>query len=183
MNKIKNFLERNKNKFIGFIIFILGVGLIVYEIIHSGIIQNWWNSLSVEVQATIIIVAILTIVLVVVGIASFLYIKFLRHLGILAGEKVNKKINNKSYSNTGDIRKWIILMLIHILNNILEYKQMIIANSLWIYSFAKFEKIDEFKGMVELAHHFELISDKEKGELTNLILNDALLVDKYFKKN
>lgn len=41
MNKIKNFLERNKNKFIGFIIFILGVGLIVYEIIHSGIIQNW----------------------------------------------------------------------------------------------------------------------------------------------
>lgn len=69
------------------------------------------------------------------------------------------------------------------LNNILEYKQMIIANSLWIYSFAKFEKIDEFKGMVELAHHFELISDKEKGELTNLILNDALLVDKYFKKN
>ncbi len=54
----------------------------------------------------------------------------------------------------------------YILNNILEYKQMIIANSLWIYSFAKFEKIDEFKGMVELAHHFELISDKEKGELT-----------------
>ena len=51
MNKIKNFLEGNKNKFIGFIIFILGVGLIVYEIIHSGIIQNWWNSLSVEVQA------------------------------------------------------------------------------------------------------------------------------------
>ena len=46
-----------------------------------------------------------------------------------------------------------------------------------------FEKIDEFKGMVELAHHFELISDKEKGELTNLILNDALLIDKYFKKN
>ena len=86
MNKVKNFLERNKNKFIGFIIFILGVGLIVYEIIHSGIIQNWWNSLSV-------------------GIASFLYIKFLRHLGRLAGEKVNKKINNKSYSNTGDIRK------------------------------------------------------------------------------
>ena len=36
--------------------------------------------------------------------------------------------------------------------------------------------------MVELAHHFELISDKEKEELTNLILNDALLVDKYFKK-
>lgn len=71
----------------------------------------------------------------------------------------------------------------YILNNILEYKQMIIANSLWIYSFAKFEKIDEFKGMVELAHHFELISDKEKGELTNLILNDALLVDKYFKKS
>lgn len=71
----------------------------------------------------------------------------------------------------------------YILNNILEYKQMIIANSLWIYSFAKFEKIDEFKGMVELAHHSELISDKEKGELTNLILNDALLVDKYFKKN
>ena len=173
MNKIKNFLERNKNKFIGFIIFILGVGLIVYEIIHSGIIQNWWNSLSVEVQATIIIVAILTIVLLVVGIASFLYIKFLRHLGRLAGEKVNKKINNKSYSNKGDIRKWIILMLI----------QMIIDNSLWIYSFAKFEKIDEFKGMVELAHHFELISDKEKEELTNLILNDALLVDKYFKKN
>ena len=102
MNKIKNFLERNKNKFIGFIIFILGVGLIVYEIIHSGIIQNWWNSLSVEVQATIIIVAILTIV---VGIASFLYIKFLRHLGRLAGEKVNKKINNKSYSNKGEIRK------------------------------------------------------------------------------
>ena len=96
---------RNKNKFIGFIIFILGVGLIVYEIIHSGIIQNWWNSLSVEVQATIIIVAILTIVLLVVGIASFLYIKFLRHLGRLAGEKVNKKINNKSYSNKGDIRK------------------------------------------------------------------------------
>lgn len=71
----------------------------------------------------------------------------------------------------------------YILNNILEYKQLIIANSLWIYSFAKFEKIDEFKGMVELAHHFELISDKEKGELTNLILNDALLVDKYFKKS
>ena len=93
MNKVKNFLERNKNKFIGFIIFILGVGLIVYEIIHSGIIQNWWNSLSV------------TIVLLVVGIASFLYIKFLRHLGRLAGEKVNKKINNKSYSNKGDIRK------------------------------------------------------------------------------
>ena len=171
MNKIKNFLERNKNKFIGFIIFILGVGLIVYEIIHSGIIQNWWNSLSVEVQATIIIVAILTIVLLVVGIASFLYIKFLRHLGRLAGEKVNKKINNKSYSNKGDIRKWIILMLIPI------------YNSLWIYSFVKFEKIDEFKGMIELAHHFELISDKEKGELTNLILNDALLIDKYFKKN
>ena len=114
MNKIKKFLERNKNKFIGFIIFILGVGLIVYEIIHSGIIQNWWNSLSVEVQATIIIVAILTIVLLVVGIASFLYIKFLRHLGRLAGEKVNKKINNKSYSNKGDIRKWISLMLIPI---------------------------------------------------------------------
>lgn len=37
--------------------------------------------------------------------------------------------------------------------------------------------------MVEIAHHFELISDKEKEELTNLILNDALLVDKYFKKN
>lgn len=71
----------------------------------------------------------------------------------------------------------------YMLNNILEYKQMIIANSLWIYSFAKFEKIDEFKGMVEIAHHFELISDKEKQELTNLILNDALLVDKYFKKN
>lgn len=105
MNKIKNLLERNKNKFIGFIIFILGVGLIVYEIIHSGIIQNWWNSLSVEVQATIIIVAILTIVLLGVGIASFLYIKFLRHLGRLAGEKVNKKINNKSYLNKGDIRK------------------------------------------------------------------------------
>ena len=31
----------------------------------------------------------------------------------------------------------------YILNNILEYKQMIIDNSLWIYSFAKFEKIDE----------------------------------------
>lgn len=30
----------------------------------------------------------------------------------------------------------------YILNNILEYKQMIIANSLWIYSFAKFEKIE-----------------------------------------
>lgn len=57
----------------------------------------------------------------------------------------------------------------YILNNILEYKQMIIDNSLWIYSF--------------VAHHFELISDKEKQELTNLILNDALLVDKYFKKN
>ena len=42
----------------------------------------------------------------------------------------------------------------YILNNILEYKQMIIDNSLWIYSFAKFEKIDEFKGMVEIAHHF-----------------------------
>lgn len=78
---------------------------------------------------------------------------------------------NKSYAYT------------YILNNILEYKQMIIANSLWIYSFAKFEKIDEFKGMIELVHHFELISDKEKEELTNLILNDALLVDKYFKKN
>lgn len=28
----------------------------------------------------------------------------------------------------------------YILNNILEYKQMIIDNSLWIYSFAKFKK-------------------------------------------
>lgn len=98
MNKIKNFFDRNKNKFIGFVVFILGVGLIIYEIMRSRIIQTWWNTLSVEVQATILIVALLTIVLLGVGIASFLFIKFLRHLGRLAGEKVNKKINNKSYS-------------------------------------------------------------------------------------
>ncbi len=95
MNKIKNFLEKNKNKFVGFIIFILGVGLIVYEIIHSGIIQNWWNSLSVEVQATTLIVAILTIVILVASGLLLLYIKFLRHLGKLAGQKVSKKINSK----------------------------------------------------------------------------------------
>ena len=56
----------------------------------------------------------------------------------------------------------------YMLNNILEYKQMIIDNSLWIYSFAKFEKIDEFKGMVEIAHHFELISDKRKTRTNKL---------------
>ncbi len=95
MNKIKNFFDRNKNKFVGFVVFILGVGLIVYEIIHSGIIQNWWNSLSVEVQATTLIVAILTIVILVASGLLLLYIKFLRHLGKLAGQKASKKINSK----------------------------------------------------------------------------------------
>lgn len=95
MNKIKNFFDRNKNKFIGFVVFILGVGLIVYKIIHSGIIQNWWNSLSVEVQATTLIVAILTIVILVASGLLLLYIKFLRHLGKLTGQKASKKINSK----------------------------------------------------------------------------------------
>lgn len=102
MNKIKNFLEKNKNKFIGFVVFILGVGLIIYEIMRSRIIQTWWNTLSVEVQATILIVALLTIVLLIVGIALFFYIKFLRILGKRAGEQVNNKIINKSNKKEND---------------------------------------------------------------------------------
>lgn len=102
MNKIKNFLERNKNKFIGFVVFILGVGLIIYEIMRSRIIQTWWNTLSVEVQATILIVALLTVVLLIVGIALFFYIKFLRILGKRAGKKVNNKIINKSNKKEND---------------------------------------------------------------------------------
>lgn len=95
MNNIKVIIDRNKNKIIAFFICMLGLSLIIYEIIHSGIIQNWWMNLNEEIQATIIIVALLSLVLIIVSVGMFIYISFLRHLGGVAGKKLSNAIDSK----------------------------------------------------------------------------------------
>lgn len=95
MKSIKNFFDKYKNRIIGILVSIILFTLLIYEVVNSGVIQNWWNSLTVEIQATIIIVAILVLVLLVVLIGMFFYIKLLRHLGTLAGKKLSNSINKK----------------------------------------------------------------------------------------
>ena len=73
MQSIKCFFDKYKNRIIGILVSIILFTLLIYEVVNSGVIQNWWNSLTVEVQATIIIVAILVGVLLIVGVGMFFY--------------------------------------------------------------------------------------------------------------
>ena len=67
----------------------------------------------------------------------------------------------------------------YMLNNILEYKQMIIDNSLWIYSFEKFEKIDEFKTNSDGKHVLNMQINKSyfKGIMTLLKIFPNSLIE------
>lgn len=105
MQSIKCFFDKYKNRIIGILVSIILFTLLIYEVVNSGVIENWWNSLTVEVQATIIIVAILVGVLLIVGVGMFFYIKLLRHLGGIAGKKLNNSINDKFKERKKEIGK------------------------------------------------------------------------------